>query len=247
MSGHNRWSKIKRKKGLSDAKKAKAYSRILKDIAVAVREGGTTSPDNNPHLKLAMDNARGVNMPKENIQRAIDKASGKDATAYIETSYEGYGPHGIAIFVECTTDNIKRTFSDVRNIFSKHDGNIGTNGSLSFLFERKGIFVVKRGKWTEDDFTLQVIDAGADNVETEDDVFTVTTSLENFSNMRKKLEEMKMETERATLQMIPKSTTSLDFKDAKQVLGFIEALEENEDVHNVYHNLEITEQLAEII
>jgi YebC/PmpR family DNA-binding regulatory protein len=247
MSGHNRWSKIKRKKGLSDDRKAKAFTRILKDIAVAVKEGGGTLPESNPHLKLAMDNARGVNMPKENMQRAIDKASGKDAMAYIETTYEGYGPHGIAIFVECTTDNIKRTYSDVRNIFSKHGGNLGTNGSLGFIFERKGIFIVKRGKWNEDDFTLRVIDAGAENIATDDEVFTITTSMENFGTMRKKLEEMKMETESAGLQMIPKTTVTLDIKDAKQVLELIEALEEDEDVHNVYHNLEITEQLAEAL
>lgn len=246
MSGHNKWSKIKRKKGATDAKRAKAFTRILKDIAIAVKEG-TSDPGSNPRLRLALDNAKGVNMPKDNIQRAIDKASGKDATAYIETTYEGYGPHGIAIFVECTTDNINRTVSDVRRTFSKYNGTMGTNGSLSFLFERKGIFVVKKGNRSEDDFTMHVIDAGAEEVDSDDEVFTVTTSMEDFGKMRKKLEDIKAEVESANLQMIPKSTTALNTEDAKSVLHLIEALEENDDVQHVYHNLEMTEQLAELM
>lgn len=244
MSGHNRWSKIKRKKDVSDSKKSRAYTRILKDIAVAVKGGGATTPENNPRLKLAMDNARGVNMPKDTILRAIDKAAGKDATSWVETTYEGYAPHGVAIFVECTTDNINRTVSDIRRIFTKYGGNLGTNGSLSFIFERKGIFVVKRGKWDEDEFELNMIDAGAEDVEADEETIHITSQMENFGTLRKKLEEMKAEVESAHLSMIPKTTTTLDVESAKQVLGFVETLEEDEDVQHVYHNLEMTEQLV---
>lgn len=247
MSGHNKWSKIKRKKGVSDAKRSKVFTKILREIFIAVKEGGGTTTDTNPRLRLAIDNAKGVNMPKDTVHRAIDKAAGKDATAYIETTYEGYGPHGIAIYVECTTDNINRTVSDMRHIFSKYGGTLGTKGSLSFIFERKGIFTCKKENNPADDFTMQVIDAGAEDVDTDDDIITITTSMENFGTMRKKLEEMNVEVENAGLQMIPKTTTALRVDDARPVMHLVEALEENDDVQNVYHNLEMTEQLAEAL
>lgn len=247
MSGHNKWSKIKRKKGVSDAKRSKVFTKILREIFIAVKEGGSTTPDSNPRLRLAIDNAKGVNMPKDTVQRAIDKAAGKDATSYIETTYEGYAPHGIAVYVECTTDNINRTVSDMRHIFTKYGGTLGTNGSLSFIFERKGIFTCKKGNLSADDFTMKVIDAGAEDVDTDDDIITVTTSMENFGIMHKKLAEMNVEVESAGLQMIPKNTSTLSVDDAKPVLHLVEALEENDDVQHVYHNLEMTEQLAEAI
>ena len=243
MSGHSKWSTIKRKKGALDAKRSKIFSKIIKDITVAVKEGGP-DPDSNPRLRLALGNAKGANMPKDNIQRAISKASDKDAAALMETTYEGYGSNGIAIFVEATTDNIQRTVSNVRSIFNKYNGNLGTNGSLSFIFDRKGIFNIPATQVkNRDDFELEVIDAGAEDLAEEEDFFTITTPMENFGSMMKKLEEMKIEPENAELQRIPKTTTKLDKEAGVKLLRMIEVFEDDDDVTNVFHNLEVTEEM----
>ena len=242
MSGHNKWSTIKRKKGALDAKRSKAFSRVLKEITVAVKESGP-DPDGNPRLRLAIANAKGCNMPKENISRAINKASDKDSAAYMEVTYEGYGPGGIALFLEATTDNIQRTVANVRSIFNKYNGSVGTNGSLTFLFDRKGIFTVPQGNLVEDDFIMEIIDAGAEDVVLEDDFFTITTALEDFGSMMKKLEEMKIEPENAELQRIPKTTTKLDKEAGQKVLRIIEVFEDDDDVTNVFHNMELTDEL----
>lgn len=243
MSGHNKWSTIKRKKGALDAKRSKIFSKIIKDITVAVKEGGP-DPDGNPRLRLALANAKGANMPKDNIQRAISKASDKDAAALTETTYEGYGSNGIAIFIEATTDNVQRTVSNVRSIFNKYNGNLGTNGSLSFLFDRKGVFTIPANQVkNRDDFELEVIDAGAEDLAEDDDFFTITTVMENFGSMMKKLEEMKIEPENAELQRIPKTTTKLDKEAGIKLLRMIDAFEEDDDVTNVFHNLEVTEEM----
>ncbi len=243
MSGHNKWSTIKRKKGAIDAKRSKMFSKIIKEISVAVKESGN-EPETNPRLRVAISNAKGVNMPKDTIQRAITKAEG-DTSNFVETTFEGYGPSGIAIFIECLTDNNLRTVSNVRAIFTKRNGNLGTNGSLSFLFDRKGIFVVKKGTLNSDDFELEVIDAGAENFEVNDDNFVITTAMEDFGNMMKKLESLKVEVENAELQRIPRQTKVLDLNSAQQVMKMIDALEEDDDVQTVYHNLEMTDELAE--
>ncbi|MFA6922848.1 MAG: YebC/PmpR family DNA-binding transcriptional regulator [Bacteroidales bacterium] len=242
MSGHNKWSTIKRKKGALDAKRSKIFSKIIKDITVAVREGG---PDinGNAKLRLSVSNAKGANMPKDTVQRAINKASDKDGTALIETTYEGYAPNGVALFIECTTDNIQRTVSNIRSYFNKRGGNLGTNGSLAFIFDRKGIFTVPKGNLVEDDFIMEIIDAGAEDVVLEDDVFTITTSFEDFGSMQKKLEVMKIDVENAELQRIPKTTVKLDNENAQKILRLVEVFEEDEDVQNVYHNLEMTDEL----
>lgn len=243
MSGHNKWSTIKRKKGALDAKRSKIFSKIIKDITVAVKEGGP-DPDGNPRLRLALSNAKGANMPKDNIQRAISKASDKDAAALTETTYEGYGSNGIAIFIEATTDNVQRTVSNVRSIFNKYNGNLGTNGSLSFLFDRKGVFTIPANQIkNRDDFELEVIDAGAEDLTEDDDFFTITTAMENFGSMMKKMEEMKIEPENAELQRIPKTTTKLDKEAGIKLLRMIDAFEEDDDVTNVFHNLEVTEEM----
>jgi len=244
MSGHNKWSTIKRKKGALDAKRSKAFSRIIKEMTVAVKEGGA-DPDSNPRLRLAISNAKGVNMPKENITRAISKASDKDAAALNEVTYEGYASGGVAIFIEATTDNIQRTVSNVRSIFNKYNGNLGTNGSLTFIFDRKGIFTVPQGNLVEDDFIMEVIDAGAEDVVLEDEFFTITTAMEDFGAMIKKLEEMKIEPENAELQRIPKTTTKLDKETSQKILRIIEVFEDDDDVTNVFHNLELTDELME--
>ncbi len=244
MSGHNKWSTIKRKKGALDAKRSKIFSKIIKDITISVKESGP-DPDGNPRLRLAIANAKGASMPKETIQRAINKGSDKDAAALMETTYEGKGPHGVAIFVECTTDNLQRTVSNVRAYFNKHGGELGQNGMLNYLFDRKGIFVVPRGEINQDEFEMEVIDAGAEDISLEDDLFTITTAMEDFGSMVKKLEQLKIEPESASLQRVPKSTINLDEEATRKVLKLVDIIEEDEDVQNVFHNLNISDELAE--
>ena len=244
MSGHNKWSTIKRKKGALDAKRSKIFSKIIKDITIAVREGGA-DPEGNPRLRLAIANAKGASMPKDTIQRAINKGSDKDAASLMETTYEGKGPHGIAIFVEATTDNIQRTVSNVRAYFNKHGGELGKNGSLNYLFDRKGIFVLPQGDLKQDEFEMEVIDAGAEDISLEDSFFTITTAMEDFGNMMKKLEQLNIEPESASLQRIPKTTETLDVDSARKVLKLIDFIEEDEDVSSVYHNLTLTDELME--
>lgn len=245
MSGHSKWSTIKRKKGANDAKRAKLFTRILKEISISIKEGGSPDPDANPRLRLAIANAKGANMPKDNINRAIKKASDTDSENYEEVSYEGYGPGGIALFVECTTDNQKRTVSNVRAIFSKYNGSLGTNGSLEFLFDRKGVFTLLREpiEMSIEELELELIDGGADDFELDEEHLVVYTSFEDFGKMQRKLEELGLEAESQELQRIPKTTQSLALDEAKKVLQIIEKFEEDDDVNQVFHNLEITEEL----
>ena len=242
MSGHSKWSTIKRKKGALDAKRSKIFSKIIKDINIAVKESGP-DPEANPRLRLAIANAKGANMPKDNIARAINKASDKDAASFTETTYEGYAPNGIAVYVECTTDNVQRTVANVRSYFNKFGGSLGTNGSLSFLFDRKGVFTVPKADIDQDEFEMELIDAGAEEIELEEDFFTVYTAMEDFGSMMKKLEELGIEPETASLQRIPKDTTKLDIDSARRVMKLIEIFEDDDDVQNVYHNLEISDEL----
>ncbi len=244
MSGHSKWSTIKRKKGAADAKRSKIFSKIVKDITVAVKEGGADI-DNNPRLRLAIANAKGASMPKDNIERAISKGKDKDSASFTELTYEGYLSHGIAIYIECTTDNQQRTISNVRAIFNKYSGNLGTNGSLSFMFERKGIFLVPKGELDQDDFELEMIDGGAEDIEIEEDFFSVTTAMEDFGNMQKKLEEMGIEPENAELQRIPHDTVKLEKRDALKILKVVDLFEDDDDVQKVFHNLEITDEVME--
>ncbi|HOI86496.1 MAG TPA: YebC/PmpR family DNA-binding transcriptional regulator [Lentimicrobium sp.] len=246
MSGHNKWSTIKRKKGALDAKRSKIFSRIIKEITVAVKEGGP-DPDGNPRLRLAIANAKGASMPKDNILRAINKGSDKDAANYQEATYEGYAPNGVAIYLECTTDNMQRTISNIRSYFNKFGGSLGTNGSLAFLFDRKGIFTIPKGSITMDEFEMEVIDAGAEDIQLEEDIITVTTAMEDFGAMVKKLEEMNIEPENAELQRIPKNTVKVDSEAARKILRLIDLFEDDDDINNVFHNLELTdEMLAEM-
>ncbi|MCX6270076.1 MAG: YebC/PmpR family DNA-binding transcriptional regulator [Bacteroidetes bacterium] len=246
MSGHNKWSTIKRKKGALDAKRSKMFSKILKEVAVAVRESGP-DPDGNPRLRLAIANAKGINMPKDTLTRAISKAADKDAAALTETTYEGYASHGIAIFVEALTDNIQRTVSNVRSIFNKYNGNLGTNGSLSFIFDRKGVFTIPQGTINAEEFEMELIDAGAEDIQLEDGFFTVTTAMEDFGSMMKKLEELKIEPENAQLQRIPKELSKIEVETAKKIMKMVEALEDDDDVQNVYHTMELSEELMEAL
>jgi len=246
MSGHNKWSTIKRKKGALDAKRSKIFSKIIKEITVAVKESGA-DPDANPRLRLAISNAKGASMPKENIQRAISKGSDKDGASFIECTFEGYANGGVAIFLEATTDNQQRTISNVRMYFNKFSGNLGTNGSLGFIFDRKGIFSIPQGTLNADEFEMEMIEAGAEDMQLEDGYFTVTTAMENFGAMMRKLEALKIEPESAQLQRIPKDTTKLDLESAKKVMRLIEMFEEDDDIQAVYHNLEMTDELMEAL
>ncbi|MBF9255351.1 YebC/PmpR family DNA-binding transcriptional regulator [Pontibacter sp. 172403-2] len=250
MSGHSKWSTIKRKKGALDAKRSKIFTKLIKEITVAVKEGGGPDPAANPRLRLAIQASKAANMPKDNMERAIKKGEG-GGNDYTEVSYEGYASHGVAIFVEAMTDNINRTFQNVRTIFNKNGGSIGTNGSLEFIFDRKGVFVIKKDEnftYDEDTFMLEMIDGGAEEVDFEEDVVTVTCAMEDFGSMQKKVEELGLELESAELQRIPKTTVAVDDPDAvRKLLKFIDALEDDDDVQQVYHNLALNEEvLAEL-
>lgn len=244
MSGHSKWSTIKRKKGALDAKRSKIFSKIIKEITVAVKENGP-DPEGNPRLRLAIANAKGANMPKDNVQRAITKASDKSASSFTEVTYEGYANYGVAVYVECLTDNLQRTVANVRSYFNKHNGKLETNGALSFQFDRKGVFTVPMNELNEDEFMMEVIDAGAEEVETEDNFFTIYTAMEDFGSMMKKLEEMNIEAENAELQRIPKTMVNLDKEQALKVMKLIEMFEDDDDVQNVFHNLELTDEMME--
>lgn len=245
MSGHSKWSTIKRKKGALDAKRSNIFSKIVKEITVAVKEGGP-DPDANPRLRLAIANAKGQSMPKDNIERAINKGKDKDSASFSEPTFEGYLQHGIAVFIECTTDNNQRTVSSIRSIFNKNGGNLGTNGSLSFLFDRKGIFVVPVGDINQEEFEMELIDAGAEDIELADDgFFHITTSLEDFGAMAKKLEELNIEPETAELQRLPTDTKKLPKEESLQILKIIDLFEDDDDVHKVFHNLEITDEIMD--
>lgn len=242
MSGHSKWSTIKRKKGALDAKRGKIFSRIVKEISIAVKESGP-DPEANPRLRLAIQNAKGANMPKDNVERAINKAD-KEGANLQEVTFEGYAPNGVGVFIECLTDNNQRTVGMVRSVFNKRGGNLGTNGSLAFLFERKGVFTVKRGDLDPEEFELEIIDAGVEEFETLDEVFIITTAMEDFGNVQKALDDMGVEIENAELQRIPNDTKTLEVEDAKKVLRMVEEFEEIDDVQTVYHNLELTEEVA---
>ena len=244
MSGHSKWSTIKRKKGAIDAKRGKKFTKIIKEIIIAAREGGG-DPESNARLRLAIQNAKGANMLKDNIDRAIKKATGADADNFIETTFEGYASNGIGVFVECLTDNNNRTVASVRSAFNKHGGNLGTNGSLSFLFERKGIFIIRKEGLDLDNVELEMIDAGAEDFEVDSDLITVICAKEDFGSVNRKLIELGIEPEEAGLKRIPNDTKKLDIESAKKVLRLVDTLEDDDDIQFVYHNLEMTDELAE--
>jgi YebC/PmpR family DNA-binding regulatory protein len=245
MSGHNKWSTIKRKKGAIDAKRSKIFSRIIKEISIAIREGGA-DPEGNPRLRLALNNAKGANMPKDNIQRAMSKAD-KDSAAYQEVTYEGYAPSGVAVFIECLTDNPQRTVSNVRSLFNKRGGSLGTNGSVTFMFARKGIITIPKGNLNIEEFELEIIDAGVDDLDIQEDVIIITTPMEDFGAVQKKLELMGIEAENASLQRIPMETKKLSTGEGVKAMRLIEEFEDDDDVQNVYHNLEVTDEILEAL
>lgn len=248
MAGHSKWANIKHRKGAQDAKKSKIFTRIIKELTIATKEGGEDI-DGNPRLRTAIQNAKGANMPKDTIQRAIKKGGENNSVNYTEVSFEGYGPNGIAFFIECTTDNNNRTVANIRSIFNKYGGALGTNGSLEFIFERKGVFVISKDSLSLDieDFEMDLIDSGLEELQKESNSIFIYTDFSDFNSMQKKLEELNMKIESAKLERIPSVTKKLSLDSAKSVLKMIDAFDDDDDVQNIFHNLEMTDELISII
>lgn len=239
MSGHSKWSKIKRKKGANDAKRSKVWARITRDLMIAAREGGG-NPDMNARLALAIDKAKAENMPKDNIDRAIKRGTGEiEGADYVEATYEGYGPHGVAFFVEVLTDNTNRSVADIRHLFSKMGGNLGTSGSVAFQFDRKGLIEIPVTALSEADLFDLVADAGAEDLESDEDVYTITTSVESFGPVMSALNDAGIEPETAGLIRVPTATTALPSDEASKVLRLMEMLEDHQDVQAVFTTLEL--------
>jgi YebC/PmpR family DNA-binding regulatory protein len=247
MAGHNKWSKIKRKKGAADQRRSKVWARITRDIMIAARDGGG-SVDMNPRLALHVEKGKAENMPKDNIERAIKRGTGEIAGSdYEEMTYEGYGPGGVAIFVDCLTDNTNRTVADVRSAFTKNGGNLGNTGSVGFLFERKGQFVVPVEGLDEDELFLLVAEAGAEDLRRDDDDFVITTSVEDFGAVQRALDEAGIAPAEAELVRIPATTTKVEPDLALKVLRLIEVLEELQDVQTVSTTLEVDAREIDMI
>lgn len=244
MAGHSKWANIRHRKGAQDAKRGKIFTKLIKEITVAVKNGGP-DVESNPRLRLALQNARGQNMPKDNIERAIKKASGADGANYVEVTFEGYGPDGVAVFVECATDNNTRTVGNVRSYFKKYGGNLGKDGCLEFVFNRKGIFSLEKGELVEDDFTMDMIDAGAEDVEFEEDLVTVSSEMEDFGSIQKKLQDLEIEPKEAGLQRLPITTKEISKDTFQTFQKLLDALEDDDDVQKVYHNVEFDESFLE--
>lgn len=241
MAGHSKWANIKHRKAAQDAKRGKVYAKLIREITVAVKAGGPEA-DSNPRLRLALQNARGQNMSKDTIERAIAKASGAGGENYVETTFEGYGPEGVAIFVEAMTDNNTRTVSNVRSYFNKYNGSLGKDGCLQFIFDRKGQFHFEAEGLDEDEFTLEMIDAGAEDVEFHDAGAVVTTLMEDFGNVTKELADKALEPTEAGLVRLPTTMKEISDDGLVSFMKLIDALEDDDDVQKVYHNAELTEE-----
>jgi YebC/PmpR family DNA-binding regulatory protein len=247
VSGHSKWSTIKRKKGAADAKRGQLFSKLSRAIIVAAKEGGP-DPESNAALATAVQKARDNSMPKDNIERAIQRgAGGTEGDAYEAGSYEGYAPGGVAVYCTILTDNRNRTASDLRSIFTKNGGSLGTPGSVAWQFDRKGVIMVDAEGVDEDDILLAALDAGAEDVSEDGSLIQVTTEPTAFMAVREALEGAGIAFASAELTMIPKSTVSPDEKEARQILRLVDELEENDDVQGVYANFDISEEILEAV
>jgi YebC/PmpR family DNA-binding regulatory protein len=249
VSGHSKWHSIRRQKGAADAKRGQLFSKLVRAIIVAAREGGP-DPAANLALANAIEKARENSMPKENIERAIARGtgSGPDGAAYERVTYEGYGPGGVALFVEAVTDNRNRTAADVRHTFSKNDGNLGESGSVAWLFERRGLVLVPADSVDEDDLTLAAAEGGAEDVVQEGSSFQVTCAPEDLPALREALTQAGIAFDSAELTMLPKTTIQIEDEGAaKKLVRLMEALEENDDVQDVYANFDIPEGILEAV
>lgn len=243
MSGHSKWATTKHKKAATDAKRGKIFTKITKEITVAAKLGGGDS-NGNPRLRTAVAKAKAVSMPADNIKRAIQKGTGElPGVSYEEVTYEGYGPGGVAVLTEVMTDNRNRTVSEIRNIFSKAGGNMGEAGCVSWMFHKKGYIVVKSAKIDEDKLMTLALDAGAEDMQTEDDNFVITTPPNDFEKVKKALEDARVALEVSEVTMVPQTYVKLDGKEAHQMLRLVDLLEDNDDVQNVYANFDIPEEI----
>ena len=243
MSGHSKWSTIKRKKGAADAKRGQAFTRLIKEVTIAARMGGG-NPEGNPRLRTAVAAAKAENMPKDNIERAIKKGTGElEGVNYEEFTYEGYGPAGVAVYVEIMTDNKNRTAADVRHIFSKNNGNLGENGCVAWIFEKKGTFVYDKSEVDEEKLMEYVLDAGAEDISEEESTWVVMTDHKDFYSVKEKIDKIDVLPAYtvAEITMIPQNTVKVVGKEVEQVLRLMDALEECEDVQNAYANFDIPE------
>jgi YebC/PmpR family DNA-binding regulatory protein len=246
MSGHSKWAQIKRQKGANDARRGQMFTKLAREITVAAREGGG-DPDANVRLRLAIQRARTFNMPHESIQRAIARATGagEEGAAHLEeVTYEGYGPGGVAIFIEALTDNRNRTVAEVRNVFTRHGGSLGENGSVAWLFEPRGLVTVNLDGRDPDEVTLSAIDAGAVDVNQDGSTLEIYTELDGLERVRQAMEDAGVAVDVAERSLVPKSMVALDEQKALQIVRLIEKLEELDDVQNVSTNLELPQQLV---
>ena len=247
MAGHNKWSKIKRKKGVADARRGALFTKLIREITVAAREGGG-SPEFNARLRLAVDTAKAASMPAENIERAIKKGTGElEGATYEEVTYEGYGPGGVALFIECLSDNTNRTVADVRYALTRYDGSLGTGGSVAWQFERKGQVVIDASRYSEDAVFEAAIEAGAEDVTADGDEYVVSTDVHNFNAVQDAIRAAGIEAASAELTRVAKTEVAVSGRDAEKLVKLLEALEDLDDVQKVHSNADIDEAaLAEV-
>ena len=243
MSGHSKWATIKRSKAKTDAARGKSFTKVIREISAAARIGGG-DPNGNPRLRLAIDKSKSINMPADNIKRAIDKATGGGEGAILdEVTYEGFGPAGVAVMVECITDNKMRTLNEIRFIFTRNGGNLGEGGSVGWMFKKKGVLHFEKSKVNEDQLMADAIDAGAEDISTEESLITVETAPDKFEQVKNALSAKKYEPATAEITMVPSNTIKLDGEDAHKVLKLVDALEENDDVQKVHANFDIPDEI----
>jgi YebC/PmpR family DNA-binding regulatory protein len=245
MSGHSKWANIKYRKERQDAAKGKIFTKIIKELTIAARLGGNDL-EANPRLRTAVQNAKSQNMPSKNIENAILKGTGElPGVIYEEIGFEGYGPGGVALFILATTDNRNRTVAEIRHILNKYGGNLGESGSVSWVFVRKGFILIPKESYNEEELMMQVIDAGADDFKVEDEFYEVYTQFEDLHKVRSHLEDAGLSIDTATVTMIPQNMVELVGKDAEQMLKLMDALEDSDDVQNVFANFDIDEKIME--
>jgi YebC/PmpR family DNA-binding regulatory protein len=243
MSGHSKWATIKRKKAVTDSRRGKVFTQIIKEITIAAKSGGG-DPTGNPRLRLAIDKAKSSNMPADNIKRAIMKGTGElPGVSYEDVTYEGYGPGGVALIIESVTDNKNRTVSEIRHLLERNGGKFGATGSVAWMFHKKGTIRTPKGAMSEDDMLSIVLDAGADDLRLDGDSFEITTSPEAFEAVKKAIEDKHITVEEAEIHKVPENTVKVEGPDAEKVLKLMEALEEHDDTQHVYANFDIDEKV----
>ena len=247
MSGHSKWSSIKHKKGAADAKRGKIFTRLIREITVAAKMGGG-DPGGNPRLRTAIAAAKAENTPKDNIDRAVKKGTGElEGVSYEESNYEGYGPGGVAVLVDCLTDNKNRTVADVKYLFERHGGNLGEPGCVAWMFDKKGLIVIEKDQVDEEKLLDLALEAGAEDVNEEESEFEVITDPSDFETVKEAVDNASIPYTLAEISMIPKNTVKLEGKKAQQMVNLMSGLEDNDDVSNVYANFDIPDEVMEAL